>query len=432
MLFQELFTTSVSTKIYDSSGNYRTYDSSGNYRMYDASGNPLYSDAAGNYRLYDASGNYRMYDASGNLILTKDSSGTKDSSSGTKDSSGNPMDSSIVDSTSHYYENGRPLLISFTKVTSKVGIQSLLAALVIFVILGFIFRKSEGSSFINTAFDGVFFGTLLLYGLYQYLLTSETIPKYFINELDEFYHDQYSFISLFLYIASFYIVVFFVKLQYSEFNPLALLFVELVALPLMGTLIIHYCLLFFVGLDVFKEFRILLRGDQEVVVQQNPTTPIQEEKNEVFHISGNKYTYDDAQAVCKAHNSRLANYDELESAYNNGGEWCSYGWSAEQMAFFPTQKNSWDELQKSKDSKNKCGRPGVNGGYFANPNIKFGVNCFGQKPAATENDLDTLERNKIRPIPQTKEEKIMDKKIEFWKNQNINLNSFNKNKWSRY
>lgn len=411
-MFLEKFTiTSSTTKVYDSSGNYRTYDSSGNYRMYDSSGNPLGSDANGNYRLYDASGNYRMYDASGNLIV--DSTSSSDSSS---------------DSAS-YYDNGRPFLISFTKVTSKVGIQSLVAALVIFVILGFIFRKSEGGLFINTAFDGIFFGTLLLYAVYQYLLSSsETIPKYFINELDEFYHDQYSFIALFLYIAAFYTVVFFVQLQQSGFNPLALLFVELVALPLMGTLIIHYCLLYFLGVDVFKEFRILL-GAKKV---QKTIAPVKEEKNEVFHISGNKYTYDDAQAVCKAHDSRLANYDELESAYNNGGEWCSYGWSADQMAFFPTQKNSWDELQKSKKGKNKCGRPGVNGGYFANPNIKFGVNCFGQKPAATENDLEALERNKIRPIPQTKEEIKMDKKVEFWKNQNINLNSFNKNKWSRY
>lgn len=61
-------------------------------------------------------------------------------------------------------------------------------------------------------------------------------------------------------------------------------------------------------------------------------------KDEVFHIPGNKYTYKQAHAVCKAFNSELANYSQLEDAYNNGGEWCSYGWSADQMALFPTQK----------------------------------------------------------------------------------------------
>ena len=26
-----------------------------------------------------------------------------------------------------------------------------------------------------------------------------------------------------------------------------------------------------------------------------------------------------------------------------------------------------------------CGNPGINGGYFANPDLKFGVNCYGIK-----------------------------------------------------
>ena len=59
---------------------------------------------------------------------------------------------------------------------------------------------------------------------------------------------------------------------------------------------------------------------------------------EVFHIPNNKYTYKDAKAVCKAYGARLANYDEVENAYNKGGEWCSYGWSKNQLALFPTQK----------------------------------------------------------------------------------------------
>ena len=51
------------------------------------------------------------------------------------------------------------------------------------------------------------------------------------------------------------------------------------------------------------------------------------EEPEVFHISDNTYTYDEANAICKAFDSRLATYEELENAYNNGAEWCSYGWS---------------------------------------------------------------------------------------------------------
>jgi hypothetical protein len=51
------------------------------------------------------------------------------------------------------------------------------------------------------------------------------------------------------------------------------------------------------------------------------------------------------------------------------------------MALYPTQKATWDALQREVDpaKKTACGRPGVNGGYF-DPLTKFGVNCFGFKP----------------------------------------------------
>ena len=41
----------------------------------------------------------------------------------------------------------------------------------------------------------------------------------------------------------------------------------------------------------------------------------------------------------------------------------NYGWSDGQMAYFPTQKDTWDKLQKNPNTKHACGRPGVNGVY---------------------------------------------------------------------
>lgn len=69
-------------------------------------------------------------------------------------------------------------------------------------------------------------------------------------------------------------------------------------------------------------------------------------KKEVFHIPGNKYTFDEARALCSAHGAELASYEQIEKAYNDGAEWCSYGWSAGQMALFPTQQATFDKLQK--------------------------------------------------------------------------------------
>lgn len=104
-------------------------------------------------------------------------------------------------------------------------------------------------------------------------------------------------------------------------------------------------------------------------------------KKEVFFVSGNNYTYDDAPAVCAAYGADLASYDQLMEAYAAGAEWCGYGWSKGGMALFPTQDSTWTMLQAEADTSKRtgCGRPGVNGGYF-DPNTKFGVNCFGVKP----------------------------------------------------
>lgn len=109
------------------------------------------------------------------------------------------------------------------------------------------------------------------------------------------------------------------------------------------------------------------------------------DKHEVYYVAGNNYTYDDAPFVCAAQNAELATHDQVNEAYGKGAEWCGYGWTMGGMALFPTQEASWTKLQNEIDikKKTKCGRPGVNGGYF-DPATKFGVNCYGVKPACTD------------------------------------------------
>lgn len=109
--------------------------------------------------------------------------------------------------------------------------------------------------------------------------------------------------------------------------------------------------------------------------------------SEVFHVADNVFTYDEARAVCKAYDSELASYSQIEQAYNSGAEWCGYGWSEGGIALFPTQEATWEKLQKEQDPSKRieCGRPGINGGYF-DPNTKFGVNCYGIKPTQKISD----------------------------------------------
>jgi len=110
--------------------------------------------------------------------------------------------------------------------------------------------------------------------------------------------------------------------------------------------------------------------------------------NEVFYVGDNTFTYDKAENVCKAYDAELATYSQIEQAYNAGAEWCGYGWSVGGLALFPTQQASWERRQMNETSEAKrqlCGRPGINGGYF-DPGMKFGVNCYGRKPAKKPTD----------------------------------------------
>lgn len=120
--------------------------------------------------------------------------------------------------------------------------------------------------------------------------------------------------------------------------------------------------------------------DKEYPVLNYDIRELEDEK-EVFHIENQIYSYKQAQEKCNAYGSRLATKEELIDAYNKGTEFCSYGWIDGQMAYYPTQKCTWDKLQRNPYTRNACGNPGLNGGYFPDNKMRFGATCYGIKPA---------------------------------------------------
>jgi len=152
------------------------------------------------------------------------------------------------------------------------------------------------------------------------------------------------------------------------------------------------------------------------------TTSSPSSLQEVFYVEGNKYTYDEAPEVCAVYNSELATYSQVADAFSQGAEWCGYGWTMGGMALYPTQEDSWNKRQQELDltKRTKCGRPGVNGGYF-DPNTKFGVNCYGIKPNCN---------NKKYPIPLT-DGVESDKLKQLRANSGaIKMSPFNRFEWS--
>jgi hypothetical protein len=201
-------------------------------------------------------------------------------------------------------------------------------------------------------------------------------------------------------------------------------------------LAVNHVLYYFFSIDV----RALVTGlfsqkpVLDIIVEQPSSDggiPQIKYKNQVFNVPGNYHTFDNAKAVCAAYGAKLATYEQVEHAYDRGGEWCNYGWSEGQMALFPTQKKTFAELQKKPGHEHDCGRPGINGGYIANPNVRFGVNCFGHKPKITQEEAELMKTE--TPYPQTAEELAFQKRVEFWRGKlgDLLVSPFNHRVWSQ-
>jgi hypothetical protein len=123
--------------------------------------------------------------------------------------------------------------------------------------------------------------------------------------------------------------------------------------------------------------------------------------NEVFNVADNKFTFYDAEPLCKALGAELATYEQVKDAWGKGADWCNYGWVKGQMAVYPTQKDTYNKLQAGPaDQQNACGTTGINGGYFDNPDMKYGVNCYGKKPSQSGHDQKQLmEQGKVPNSP---------------------------------
>jgi hypothetical protein len=209
-------------------------------------------------------------------------------------------------------------------------------------------------------------------------------------------------------------------------------------------LLLFNVLQYFFSIDIMASVKNLFNPTNpqlDITVNQNTgsseddsSEPIPEisTRPQVFNIPGNYYGYEDAKTLCTAYGSRLATYSEVEDAYNKGGEWCNYGWSDGQMALFPTQKNTYDNLQKIPGHEHDCGRPGVNGGYMANPHIQYGVNCFGYKPKITTEEEEMMQNT--TPYPKTEKDILFEKRVDYWKTKlnDILVSPFNYTSWSRF
>jgi len=152
---------------------------------------------------------------------------------------------------------------------------------------------------------------------------------------------------------------------------------------------------------------------------------------EVYNVAQNKFTYYDAEPLCKALGAELASYEQVKDAWSKGADWCNYGWVKGQMAIYPTQKDTYDKLQSGPaDQKGACGTAGINGGYFDNPDMLYGVNCYGKKPSQSAHDeAKLMDEGKIPKSPETLK---VDQMVNDFKAQadSLYVKPFSDAKWS--
>jgi hypothetical protein len=267
--------------------------------------------------------------------------------------------------------------------------------------------------------------------------TSTTDPVNMYNNLNKFILNPMIFIVIILIVVSYYVFSSSFgsnNLGTSESSNSGNVFGVIIAVILVILILVNALQYFFsINVTAYVQGLFTPKTTIDIVVDQSAyqPAPVPEIrfKKQVFNIPGNYYTYDNAKALCTAYGAELATYDQIEKAYNNGAEWCNYGWSANQLALFPTQKKTYDSLQTIPGHENDCGRTGINGGYIANPTVKFGANCYGYKPKITSEEEELMK--KTSPYPETPEEIAFQKKVDAMKNNldQVLVSPFNHNMW---
>ena len=289
---------------------------------------------------------------------------------------------------------------------------------------------------------------------------------YLNNIIDDFYNGLTNIgnnglvlIILILIVLVYYVIFSFLGVSNNDSNEKSglLVFFQSILFGIAILLIFLYAISYFYNINFFTEVKNLFNDNPEINIKSiknndlsnndlsnndlsnndlsGNNTLIQEPpidlEKEVFHIPGSKFTYHDAKAVCKAFNSELATYNNIKNAQQKGANWCSYGWSHDKLALYPTSDSAFKKIQETEEENNKykCGLPGINGGYLNNPYIKLGANCYGVKPFKSELEKQNLDDS--NNIPKSEKELLFNERTKYWKDRigNILIYPFNRDKW---
>ena len=171
--------------------------------------------------------------------------------------------------------------------------------------------------------------------------------------------------------------------------------------------------------DLINKTNVPKSSTEPPKTEQQPSVRTNEE---VFLVKSNMFNKTEGNKVCKAlFNSRAATREELNADYNNGANWCNYGWTNDGSAYYPLQQDS--------DTPMCVGSKGLNGGTLGGA-PKLGLSCYGEKPVESNyTSLTTIYRD--ASIAES-DISMLENYRQMMSAGKIKIAPFNDKAWSRY
>jgi hypothetical protein len=325
----------------------------------------------------------------------------------------------------------------FTSVANTILHQSniivLLWVLAVYFVLFLLFGSGsmKDGVFFGSFFDMIVFALLLVYVIVYYVFFTADLREHVLVHLAKSYlrylDDPISIFSIGTFIIALYSIIFFFSFSLSfEHHSIILWVIENVSWVTLALIVVIDAFKWLFGIDLVTWIMDYLFPKVAAVAAEAPVG----DKKEVFNISNNLYTFDEAQAVCASYGADLATYDQINEYYNKGGGHCNYSWITDGWAVLPTQKETWDRLQKNEKTKNVCGHWGINAGKF-DKDTRLGIACHGVKPKPNAREASCMDV--MKNLPKTPNDIILDEKVKFFREHAddlLNITSFNSHNWS--
>ena len=183
------------------------------------------------------------------------------------------------------------------------------------------------------------------------------ITQDFFDTLNSFGSNPFVLVVLVFIILIYYVIFAFLGNSTPDsdnFPKGGFIFLEAILWALLILLVFMNGLAYFFNINVVTELKNVFNEKPEIQIestlnQNQDISGASYDFKEVYHVPGNRFSYHDAKAVCKAFDSELATYNQLLDGQKKGASWCSFGWTKDQLGLYPTSQNHFNQLKKKKD-----------------------------------------------------------------------------------